>query len=38
MRHETIDLDQLQRLLWSFAGQRVITVAGRTGILAACRL
>jgi ubiquinone/menaquinone biosynthesis C-methylase UbiE len=33
MRHETIDLDQLQRLLWSFAGQRVITVAGRTGIL-----
>ncbi|MCU0303674.1 MAG: hypothetical protein MUC56_06425 [Thermoanaerobaculales bacterium] len=28
-----LDLDQLQRLLWSFAAQRVITVAGRTGIL-----
>ena len=29
-----LDLDGLQRLLWSFAGQRVVTVAGRTGILA----
>jgi hypothetical protein len=28
-----LDLDGLQRLLWSFAGQRVITVAGRAGIL-----
>jgi predicted transcriptional regulator len=27
------DLDNFQRLLWNFAGQRVITVAGRTGIL-----
>ena len=32
MNHE-LDLDELQRLLWGFAGQRVITVAGRTGIL-----
>lgn len=31
----TIDLDGLQRVLWSFAGQRVITVAGRAGILEA---
>ncbi len=30
---DTIDLDGLQRLLWNFAGQRVVTVAGRTGIL-----
>jgi len=29
----TDQLDELQRLLWGFAGQRVITVAGRTGIL-----
>ena len=28
-----LDLDGLQRLLWNFAGQRVITVAGRAGIL-----
>jgi SAM-dependent methyltransferase len=28
-----LDLDELQRLLWSYAGQRVVTVAGRTGIL-----
>jgi ubiquinone/menaquinone biosynthesis C-methylase UbiE/predicted transcriptional regulator len=28
-----LDLDGLQRLLWNFAGQRVITVAGRSGIL-----
>jgi len=28
-----LDLDGLQRLLWNFAGQRVITVAGRVGIL-----
>ncbi len=33
MPHETMDLDQFQRLLWGFAGHRVITVAGRTGIL-----
>jgi ubiquinone/menaquinone biosynthesis C-methylase UbiE/predicted transcriptional regulator len=26
-------LDDLQRLLWGFAGQRIITVAGRAGIL-----
>lgn len=32
MTHQ-IDLDGLQRLLWNFAGQRVITVAGRAGIL-----
>jgi len=30
---DKLDLDGLQRLLWNFAGQRVITVAGRTGIL-----
>ena len=29
----TLDLDGLQRLLWNFAGQRLITVAGRAGIL-----
>lgn len=29
----TLDLDGLQRQLWGFAGQRVITVAGRAGIL-----
>jgi hypothetical protein len=28
-----MDLDEFQRLLWAFAGHRVITVAGRTGIL-----
>lgn len=28
-----LDLDGLYRLLWMFAGQRVITVAARTGIL-----
>jgi hypothetical protein len=28
-----IDLDGFQRLLWGFASHRVITVAGRTGIL-----
>lgn len=28
-----LDLDELQRTLWGFAGQRVITVAGRVGIL-----
>ena len=32
MSHE-LDLDGLQRTLWGFAGQRVITVAGRVGIL-----
>jgi cyclopropane fatty-acyl-phospholipid synthase-like methyltransferase len=30
---DQLDLDSLQRALWGFAGQRVITVAGRTGIL-----
>jgi len=30
---DQLDLDGLQRLLWDFAGQRVITVAGRAGIL-----
>lgn len=30
---EPLDLDGLQRLLWTFAGQRAVTVAGRTGIL-----
>jgi len=30
---QPLDLDGLQRLLWSYAGQRVITVAGRTGLL-----
>jgi SAM-dependent methyltransferase len=30
---DTPDLDGLQRLLWSFAAHRVLTVAGRTGIL-----
>ena len=33
MSHNEMDLDQFQRLLWGFAGHRVITVAGRTGIL-----
>ena len=33
MPHEEMDLDQFQRLLWGFAGHRVITVAGRTGVL-----
>lgn len=28
-----MNLDEFQRLLWGFAGHRVITVAGRTGIL-----
>ncbi len=28
-----MDLDELHQLLWSYAGQRVITVAGRSGIL-----
>lgn len=28
-----MDLDQLQRLLWSFAAHRVLTTAGRVGIL-----
>ncbi len=33
MSDERMDLDQFQRLLWGFAGHRVITVAGRTGML-----
>ncbi len=32
---ETLDIDGLQRLLWSFASHRVLTVAGRTGVLRA---
>lgn len=30
---QALDLDGLQELLWGFAGQRVVTVAGRTGLL-----
>jgi len=33
LTHPNIDLDGLQRLLWNFAGQRIVTVAGRAGIL-----
>jgi 2-polyprenyl-3-methyl-5-hydroxy-6-metoxy-1,4-benzoquinol methylase len=33
MNDSFADLDRLQRLLWGFASHRVITVAGRTGIL-----
>jgi len=33
MSHQEMNLDQFQRLLWGFASHRVITVAGRTGIL-----
>jgi hypothetical protein len=33
MPAQDLDLDGLQRLLWGFASHRVITVAGRTGIL-----
>jgi hypothetical protein len=33
MSHPEMNLDQFQRLLWGFASHRVITVAGRTGIL-----
>jgi 2-polyprenyl-3-methyl-5-hydroxy-6-metoxy-1,4-benzoquinol methylase len=33
MTHPEMNLDQFQRLLWGFASHRVITVAGRTGIL-----
>jgi hypothetical protein len=33
MPDEKMNLDEFQRLLWTFAGHRVITVAGRTGIL-----
>ena len=33
MAPSDLDLDGFQRLLWGFAGHRVITVAGRTGIL-----
>jgi len=33
MPYDEMDLDHFQRLLWGFAGHRVITVAGRTGIL-----
>lgn len=33
MPRSDLDLDGFQRLLWGFASHRVITVAGRTGIL-----
>jgi tRNA A58 N-methylase Trm61 len=33
MARTTLDLDGLQRLLWGFASHRVVTVAGRVGIL-----
>ncbi len=33
MTRSDLDLDGFQRLLWGFASHRVITVAGRTGIL-----
>ncbi len=33
MTTSDLDLDGFQRLLWGFAGHRIITVAGRTGIL-----
>jgi hypothetical protein len=33
MSDPDMNLDQFQRLLWGFASHRVITVAGRTGIL-----
>ena len=33
MTPSEMDLDGFQRLLWGFASHRVITVAGRTGIL-----
>jgi predicted transcriptional regulator len=33
MSRQEMNLDQFQRLLWGFASHRVITVAGRTGIL-----
>ena len=33
MPRDEMTLDEFQRLLWAFAGHRVITVAGRTGIL-----
>ena len=33
MAPSDLNLDGFQRLLWGFAGHRVITVAGRTGIL-----
>jgi len=33
MSDSVLDLDGFQRLLWGFASHRVVTVAGRTGIL-----
>ena len=33
MAPDSLDVDRLNELLWSFAGQRVVTVAGRTGLL-----
>jgi len=33
MPNEKMNLDEFQRLLWSFASHRIITVAGRTGVL-----
>jgi len=34
-RAQPLNLDDLQQLLWSFAAHRVVTVASRTGVLAA---
>ena len=33
MSNEKMNLDEFQRLLWTFASHRIITVAGRTGML-----
>ena len=33
MSNERMNLDEFQRLLWAFSGHRIITVAGRTGVL-----
>jgi len=33
MAKTEMDLDEFQRVLWSYAGHRVITVAARTGVL-----
>ena len=33
MSTERMNLDEFQRLLWAFSGHRIITVAGRTGML-----
>jgi len=33
MEERSLDLDGFQRLLWNFASHRIVTVAGRTGVL-----